>query len=278
VGAERDAEGQRAPVAAVGGPALGRSTALIAAAIGVVAVLAFASAAFAQSPPADPAPTPAPPPAGGPRPDPAPPPKPPPAPPAQTKPKPKPPAPPPPPPAAQEPRTRAAAATKPQAKTSAEAVARETARAEARAKAKAKAEKAALARAARVRREKLREQRVRAARVRRERAPSYSPRALPETVPAAPASIGPAAATTKRDLLHSPLVSVLLLTASLLAVISVLLAALPLGTLERLLAVEAHYRLEDVVNFVDGHRLDIVVAGVATLLVAAVVAIPTVTG
>ena len=51
MGAERDAEGQRAPVAAVGGPALGRSTALIAAAIGVFAMLAFASAAFAQSPP-----------------------------------------------------------------------------------------------------------------------------------------------------------------------------------------------------------------------------------
>jgi hypothetical protein len=114
--------------------------------------------------------------------------------------------------------------------------------------------------------------------LRQERAPTYSPRALQETVPAAPAPTRPAAATTKRDLLQSPLVRFLLLTASLLAVTSVLLAALPLGTLERLLAVEAHYRLEEVVNFVDGHRLDIRVAGVATLLVAAVVAIPTVAG
>jgi hypothetical protein len=60
--------------------------------------------------------------------------------------------------------------------------------------------------------------------------------------------------------------------------VSVLLAALPLGTLERMLAAEAHYRVGQVVNFVDGHRLDIAVAGIATLLVAAAVAIPTVAG
>ena len=82
----------------------------------------------------------------------------------------------------------------------------------------------------------------------------------------------------KRDLLTSPLVRVLLLSAALLALVSMALAALPLGALERLLAAEAHYRTEQVANFVDGHRLDIAVAGVATLLVAAVVALPTVTG
>jgi hypothetical protein len=64
----------------------------------------------------------------------------------------------------------------------------------------------------------------------------------------------------------------------MLALVSIALAALPLGALERLLAAEAHYRTEQVANFVDGHRLDIAVAGVATLLVAAVVALPTVTG
>jgi hypothetical protein len=74
----------------------------------------------------------------------------------------------------------------------------------------------------------------------------------------------------------SPLIRVLLVAAAGLALISILLAALPLGTLERVLAVEAHYRAEQVANFVDGHRLDIAVAGVATLLVAAVVALPTV--
>jgi hypothetical protein len=76
----------------------------------------------------------------------------------------------------------------------------------------------------------------------------------------------------------SPVVTLLLIAAALLALVSVLLAALPLGALERMLAVEAHYRAEQVVNFVDGHRLDIAVAGIATLLVAAVVVIPTMTG
>ena len=70
----------------------------------------------------------------------------------------------------------------------------------------------------------------------------------------------------------------LLVAAAVLALVSMLLAALPLVTLERLLGAEAHYRTEQIANFVDGHRLDIAVAGVATLLVAAVVALPTVTG
>lgn len=82
----------------------------------------------------------------------------------------------------------------------------------------------------------------------------------------------------KRDFLTSPLVRMLLVAATGLALLSMLLAALPLFTLERLLGAEAHYRTEQIANFVDGHRLDIAVAGVATLLVAAVVALPTVTG
>jgi hypothetical protein len=94
----------------------------------------------------------------------------------------------------------------------------------------------------------------------------------PAAIPARPKT------EQKRDLLTSPLVHMLLVAAASLALISIMLAALPLGALERVLAVEAHYRAEQVANFVDGHRLDIAVAGVATLLVAAVVALPTVTG
>jgi hypothetical protein len=104
---------------------------------------------------------------------------------------------------------------------------------------------------------------------------SLSPEAAADPVVAAKKS---PKSEQKRDLLTSPLVRVLLLAAAMLALVSIALAALPLGALERLLAAEAHYRTEQVANFVDGHRLDIAVAGVATLLVAAVVALPTVTG
>ena len=83
---------------------------------------------------------------------------------------------------------------------------------------------------------------------------------------------------SKRELLTSPFVRVLLMSAALLAVIVLILAALPFAALERLLAVEAHHRTEQVASFVDGHRVDIAAAGVATLLVAAAVAIPSVTG
>jgi carbon starvation protein CstA len=82
----------------------------------------------------------------------------------------------------------------------------------------------------------------------------------------------------KRDSSASPVFILLLIAAALAALGSVLLAALPMGTLERMLAVEAHYRAEEIVNFVDGHRVDIAVAGIATLLVTAVVIIPTVAG
>jgi hypothetical protein len=60
--------------------------------------------------------------------------------------------------------------------------------------------------------------------------------------------------------------------------LSLSLAALPMAALERLLATEAHYRTEQVATFVDGHRLDLAVAGIASLLVAVVVALPTVAG
>jgi hypothetical protein len=98
----------------------------------------------------------------------------------------------------------------------------------------------------------------------------------PEPAPPAPVPKHDAKASTRDP--GSLFVSGLLIAAALLALASVLLAALPLEALERLLAVEAHYGTEQVVDFVDGHRLDIAVAGLATLLVAAVVAIPTVTG
>ena len=100
----------------------------------------------------------------------------------------------------------------------------------------------------------------------------------PTLLPPEPESQAAPKAGQKRDLLTSPLVRVILLSAAILALISMLLAALPLAALERLLAAEAHYRTEQIASFVDGHRLDIAVAGIATLLVAAVVAIPTVTG
>jgi hypothetical protein len=80
------------------------------------------------------------------------------------------------------------------------------------------------------------------------------------------------------DILAGPLAYVLLIAAMSVALISMVLAALPLGTLERLLAGEAHLRTEQVAIFVDGHRIDIAVAGVATLLVVAIVALPTVAG
>ena len=76
----------------------------------------------------------------------------------------------------------------------------------------------------------------------------------------------------------SPLLYAPLMAAAGLALISILLAALPLGALERVLAVEAHYRTEHLASFVDDHRLDIALAGVGTLLVTAVVALPAVAG
>jgi hypothetical protein len=91
-----------------------------------------------------------------------------------------------------------------------------------------------------------------------------------------PAQSGAAPTTTTsgRDLTVSPVITLFLVLAALVALGSVLLAALPLGTLERVLAVEAHYRTEQIVTFVDGHRVDIAAAGIATILVAAVVVIP----
>jgi hypothetical protein len=92
-----------------------------------------------------------------------------------------------------------------------------------------------------------------------------------------PSSAGPAV-VEGGDLGDSALLRVLIVAATALALLTLALAALPLGTLERLLAAEAHWRAEQVAAFVDGHRLDITVAGIATLLVVVVVALPTVAG
>jgi uncharacterized membrane protein YdbT with pleckstrin-like domain len=86
----------------------------------------------------------------------------------------------------------------------------------------------------------------------------------------------PAAAKRGGDLMTSPLIRVLLMAAASLALLTMLVAALPLAALERI--TETHWRTEQVATFVDGHRLDLVVGGVATLLVALVVALPTVAG
>jgi hypothetical protein len=94
--------------------------------------------------------------------------------------------------------------------------------------------------------------------------------------PLAQPQAAPAASKKGSDLMTSPLVRVLLMGAASLALLTMLVAALPLAALERI--TETHWRTEQVATFVDGHRLDLVVAGVATLLVALVVALPTVAG
>jgi hypothetical protein len=144
---------------------------------------------------------------------------------------------------------------------------------------------------AQIRKARLAEARRKAAARKRAAAAQRAKRPPPPPPPAgfsigideesAPIDVKPVSAVStgsKRDLMTSPFVRILLMSAAGLAVIFLILAALPLAALERLLAVEAHYRAEQAASFVDGHRLDIAVAGVATLLVAAVVAIPSVAG
>jgi hypothetical protein len=251
------------------------SVALTAASILVVGVLGFASTtALAQSappaapPPADPSPPPT---STLPPPDPAPTPPPPPAP----KPKPKPPPPPPPPP----PPTPPAVVVSPPAVSPPPPSAPRTA---AKPKTRTKAQ---------IRQARLEAARLKAAARKRAAAAKRAKLPPPPTPPPgfsigvdddpAPTDVKPVSSVatgTKRDLMTSPFVRILLMSAAGLALIFLILAALPLAALERLLAVEAHYRAEQAASFVDGHRLDIAVAGVATLLVAAVVAIPSVTG
>jgi hypothetical protein len=105
-----------------------------------------------------------------------------------------------------------------------------------------------------------------------QRDPAFNDRVAlppPTFTPEPTAQGGPAAA----------LMYVLLVVAAGLALISVMLAALPPGALERVLAADAHDRTEHIASFVEGHRLDIAVAGVAMLLIAAAFAVlPTVTG
>jgi hypothetical protein len=106
--------------------------------------------------------------------------------------------------------------------------------------------------------------------------PTLEDPAPTRVVPTPTPTPAPAAANQSRDLMTSPLVRVLLMSAALLALLTMLVAALPLAALERI--TENHWRTEHVATFVDGHRLDLVVGGVATLLVALVVALPTVAG
>jgi hypothetical protein len=192
-----------------------------------------------------------------------------------------------PPPAA--PKTAATTAGKARegaAKAEPQAAAKAKAKEAAEAKGQAAAKAAALGKArqrARARVETAKRKRDARTSVKRAKGPSSAvsspPRLFePEPEPAVAVPVVPARGGDTRALLTSPLVGVVLIVAAALALISMLLATLPLGALERLLAAEAHYRSEQAVNFVDGHRLDLAVAGVATLLVAAVVALPTITG
>jgi hypothetical protein len=183
---------------------------------------------------------------------------------------------PPPPPAAPKANAKRAARIKAQEEAAkAKALAQAQQRAQTKAKAKAKA-RAAAQRRARLARERAREDQNR---FKEAVVVTPPPPTLTQEQKADPVAMASGGESGQQsDLLTSPLIRVLVLSAAVLALMSILLAALPLGALERLLAAEAHYRTEEVANFVDGHRLDIAVAGVATLLVAAVVAIPTVTG
>jgi hypothetical protein len=116
--------------------------------------------------------------------------------------------------------------------------------------------------------------------------PAARPKAKPDRRPvedaSGPVAVSPAPAPILApkgsDLTTSPLIRFLLVATALLAVLSISLAALPLAALERVLSSETHWRSEQVTMFVEGHRLDIAVAGIAMLLVALVVAIPTVAG
>jgi len=161
----------------------------------------------------------------------------------------------PPPPPATSPPAATEANARAVAKARAAARANAVAKAKARARAKANARQAALRAQARARKNK-----------------EHSGAGL--APPNGERRLSGAANRDEADLLTSPLVYVVIAAAILLALGSMLLALLPVDALERVLAVEAHYRSELVANFVDRHRLDIALAGVATLLVAAVVALP----
>ena len=79
---------------------------------------------------------------------------------------------------------------------------------------------------------------------------------------------------------QDPLAAVLLGLPLALALLFMSLAALPLSMLHRLLSLDSHWRSELVVSFVYRNRIDIVVAGVGTALVVAllVVVFPTIAG
>jgi len=169
---------------------------------------------------------------------------------------------PPPPPPAPSPPAATEANARAVAKARAAARANAVAKAKARERAKANARQAAL--------------RAQKARTRRN-AERFGAGLAPPASTAEPNSrrgLSAAANADETDLLTSPLAYAVIAAAILLALGSMLLASLPVDALERLLAVEAHYRSELLASFVDHHRLDIALAGVATLLVAAVAALP----
>jgi hypothetical protein len=69
------------------------------------------------------------------------------------------------------------------------------------------------------------------------------------------------------DSAASPLVGVLLIVAAGFGLLLVGLATTPLSALERVLTVDARIRSEQAASFLDSHRLDTAVTGVATLFV-----------
>jgi hypothetical protein len=83
-------------------------------------------------------------------------------------------------------------------------------------------------------------------------------------------------ATTQPDsgLARSPFLALFLTAAAALTLLSIV----PFTALERLLDLDRHWRTERLAIFVDGHRLNLAVAGAATLLLGLVLAIPPVTG
>lgn len=96
----------------------------------------------------------------------------------------------------------------------------------------------------------------------------------------APTRLAPLAATADPVSVESrsPLLALFLAAAAAFALLSIALAAVPITAFDRLLGLDAHWRTEQLAIFVDDHRLDIAIVGGATLIVAAVIAMPTVTG
>lgn len=86
------------------------------------------------------------------------------------------------------------------------------------------------------------------------------------------AAVAPTAASAA-----SPLPGVLLIVAAAFALLSVGLATTPFPALERLLTADGHIPSEQAADLLDRHRLEIAVAGVATLFVVLLLTLPVVT-